>query len=327
MGRQLRPLNSFNRENVFARYTMLKTTRHLILSATIISLTALWAQGSGQVVFASGFIGGTYYQIANTITDLPDVAMKILLTKGSTENIQLMRDARADMAMAQLDVFEDATKRDKRVSSGVRILLPIYDEEVHVIAKKNIRTLQGLEGKTVSIGPVGSGTAATSQIIFDAMRIKPKQYDRSDTPEGIKKVLAGQVDALVIVAGAPYPALKKIDADASSKIHMLRFRGQTYRRFTRKAFGFKKGKIRKKTYPWLNKSVRTISVDSVILCKASLSENQVKTWINKIFSNHTELFLGHEKWKQLNARAIKKLLRRKKNLFHPAAVSVLKSKT
>ncbi|SRR6266516_8131750 len=48
----------------------------------------------------------------------------------------------------------------------------LYNEEMHVVAPKTIRTLSDLEGKTVAVDLPNGGTFVTSAMVFERLGIK-----------------------------------------------------------------------------------------------------------------------------------------------------------
>ena len=271
----------------------------------------------------AGNIGGTYYQIATTLNSLPGVTISVWETNGSTENINLVGQGKAELALTQLDVMQNMVAANRSLGQKVKILIPLFTEEIHIIAPKTMSKIEDLKGKKVSIGPEGSGTRATSLAILQAYGINDKSFqaDGSKSKVGLDKLQKGEVDAVIIVAGAPVPMLKELDAGFGNKYHMINFRGRTYSKL-RKTTGYNMARLRKKIYKWVNRPVRTISVDSAIVAKSDLSDSNVENLIQKVFDrkNFEELFLSHEKWQELNIKNIKKRLRSEPTAFHPAAL-------
>src|SRR6185295_15596249 len=62
-----------------------------------------------------------------------------------------------------------------KMASNLRMIFPFYNEEVHVLARKNIKTFADLAGKKVVVGEEGSGNMLTSVNLFSMMEIAPKE--------------------------------------------------------------------------------------------------------------------------------------------------------
>jgi len=274
--------------------------------------------------FASGFLGGTYNQIARTMNHLPGMSFEVLETKGSTENINLLKNSQADLAFVQLDVLIESGKDDPAVGRDIKILLPVYREEVHILAAKTINSLQDLKGKKVAIGPDGSGTQATALSILKKLKLdKEISADNSSAEAGLKKLLGNQIDAVFIIAGAPVKILSELNENTSEKFHLLPFSKSEMRNFTSRNGAYSQMILRKNIYPWHAERIETLAVESVLAGKASLSDGMVATIINTIFKNQVELYMSHEKWTELELSFIRKMARRRKILFHPGAYETI----
>jgi TRAP-type uncharacterized transport system substrate-binding protein len=93
----------------------------------------------------------------------------------------------------------------------VRVVLNLYPEEIHIIAKNpSITTLNQLQGKKVAVGPEKSGSALTAEVLFAGFGLNVERV--FDAPEdAVKKLAKGDIDALIFVGGAPVPAFQNLD--------------------------------------------------------------------------------------------------------------------
>jgi TRAP-type uncharacterized transport system substrate-binding protein len=98
--------------------------------------------------------------------------------------------------------------------------LNLYPEEIHVLSNKSdIQTFYQLEGKRVSVGTEGGGTAITAAVLLSAYDIKATvSFDTFD--DAMKKLEQGNLDAVMFVGGAPVPFIGKLDG----KVHFVRCR-------------------------------------------------------------------------------------------------------
>jgi len=113
----------------------------------------------------------------------------------------------AAFAIVQSDVLgylsKSSNQKFRHYAKRLRLIYPFYNEEVHLFARKNIHTLEDLNGKKVVVGPKSSGTNMTAKNILKIMNIRPAQYLDDGVDAGIKKVLQGTADAIFVVAGKP----------------------------------------------------------------------------------------------------------------------------
>ncbi|RME89268.1 MAG: TAXI family TRAP transporter solute-binding subunit [Candidatus Hydrogenedentota bacterium] len=299
------------------------TRKQTIFFSLVIFLAgALW--GLGRLRFASGYFGGTYNQMARTLNRLPGLSLKIIETRGSGENISLIEKGQADLGFAQLDVLIHEAIANRKVKKNVKILLPIYREEVHILAKKNIQKISDLKGTKVNIGTLGSGTYATASTILKKLGLYDSiQKDTSPSKSAVSKLKNGSLDAVILIGGAPISFLAKESKNAN--FHLLSFTAGELRAFVRRGGAYSRIKIRANMYPWQSKKVTTLAVESALIGSANLSSSAVKTIINTIVQNEVELIMSHEKWTDLDIGFIKKTARRKKIYFHPAALKVIQT--
>jgi len=115
----------------------------------------------------------------------------------------------ASLAIVPLDLgpFLRASRPDDRVARQVademQVVLPLYDEEVHVLARHGVARLEGLAGKRVSIGLPGSGTAITAQMLLRLFRVAPLRTVNLELPRALEALRRNEIDALIALTGAP----------------------------------------------------------------------------------------------------------------------------
>ena len=158
----------------------------------------------------SGGLSGTYIRIAADIAtvfsaNVPDFRILPIVGKGSLQNISDILNVRdVDIGIVQSDVLSYLRQKPSLVglTNNISYLAKLYDEEVHVLARKDIGTAADLTGKRVAVDARGSGTALTASVIFDALGIKPVIVN--DDPEtALGKLRRGDLDALIYVTGKP----------------------------------------------------------------------------------------------------------------------------
>jgi TRAP transporter TAXI family solute receptor len=126
------------------------------------------------LTIGAGTPDGTYYQIAKDIEQVAEkdgIPIEVIQTTGSFDNINLLGSGKVDLAILQVDALKFASevlqaRAGMNVLEQVKVVLNLYLEEIHVIAKnENIRFLEQLDGKKVAVGPESSGSALTASPI------------------------------------------------------------------------------------------------------------------------------------------------------------------
>lgn len=263
-------------------------------------LLSLFAHAAWAFTMATGPADGTYFQIGQDIKNVAakdGVELEVMSTKGSIENIQLLGTGKVDLAIVQLDALRFASDvlkehRGLELFDKVKVVLNLYPEEIHVLTnKKDIQTFYHLEGKRVSIGTEGGGSALSSAVLFSV-------YDINATPsfesfeEGVKKVLDGTLDAVIFVGGAPVPFIDKL----GGKLHFVRLPAnpgleQIYLRT----------RLSKTQYNWIPADNETYAVPASLLGVDRRDENyagQMQQLVLSVLNGREHLEKnGHAKWK------------------------------
>jgi uncharacterized protein len=261
---------------------------------------SLFAQVASAFTIATGSSDGSYFQIAQDIKNVAgkeNVDIQVMPTKGSIENIQLLGTGKVDLAIVQLDALRfvsDVLKQQKGLDlfDSIKVILNLYPEEVHVLSNKSdIQTFYQLEGKRVSVGTEGGGTAITAAVLLTVYDLNATvSFDSFD--DAMKKMEQGNLDAVMFVGGAPVPFIGKLD----SKLHFVRLPAnpaleQIYLRTS----------LGKSQYSWAAADTETYAVPASIMGLDRRNENeaaQMQKLVLAILNSADDLRAnGHPKWK------------------------------
>lgn len=156
---------------------------------------------------------GTYIQFGQDIANLLaecGQTLSVQESAGSLENFLGVRKRRAtQFGIVQSDVLEYLKTYSindpdiARAIAGVRIAFPLYNEEVHLIATRDIASPADLEGKRIAVGVEDSGTFLTSSLFLDLLGVNAGELRTIGPDASIQQLLAGEIDAFFYVAGAP----------------------------------------------------------------------------------------------------------------------------
>ncbi|WP_394428089.1 TAXI family TRAP transporter solute-binding subunit [Streptomyces sp. SGAir0957] len=147
----------------------------------------------------------------------PGLECRVRTTAGSVDNIGLLRDHRADLALVLTATAQDAA------GTGVfphpvplRAIGRVYETYLQfpVRADAGVRSVADLRGRVVSLGPPGSGAAVFGERLLRAAGLSaPSDVDVRHLPlnEAARAMAAGTVDGLLVAGGVPLPALKNLD--------------------------------------------------------------------------------------------------------------------
>src|SRR5829696_3374878 len=155
----------------------------------------------------SGGTEGTYIRIAAdlaNVLDSPDLRILPIVGRGSLQNLRDVMFLRGvDIGIVQMDareglkgenLYDEALKR-------LRYVARLYnEEEVHLLASRDITDVRQLNGRKFNIDTAGSGTNLTSRVIFDKLGIKP-EFTTYDQASSYERLPAGEIQAAIYVAG------------------------------------------------------------------------------------------------------------------------------
>lgn len=167
------------------------------------------AVNKNTVGLVSGGVGGTYIKIAADLQAVLDTTSDLrvlpIVGKGSVQNItDLLYMRGIDIAIVQSDVlaYLKGDGNFPNLDSRIAYITKLYNEEFHLVARRDVTDIRQLEGKTVNFGPEGSGTAMTAQVVFNSLGINVIA-SAENYQDALQKVKDGQIDAMVYVAGKP----------------------------------------------------------------------------------------------------------------------------
>ena len=212
----------------FGRIAMKKrmraaASRFLILLCSLQILAIPWvlAQGVGMV---TGSEAGTYIQFGSEIAEVAEKnGLEILVKEsdGSIDNIKrLASSENAAFGIVQADVLGFLARSKspplKDIAERLRLVFPLYGEEVHLFARKDINSFADLEGKRLVVGAKGSGNWLTAVNLLKLTDVKPGEVLNLSPSKGVAAVLAGKADAMIYVAGKPvklFANLERLKSD------------------------------------------------------------------------------------------------------------------
>jgi TRAP transporter TAXI family solute receptor len=161
----------------------------------------------------TGEASGTDFRIGGDIAAVAadcGLTLNVRESAGSLENMAAVRDRRVtQLGIVQSDVleyfrtFQADDAEIARMADGVRIAFPLYGQEVHVLARRDIARLADLAGRRVAVGDADSGTFVTAGLILDLASVAPAERVALGGEAALEALLAGEVDALFDVVGAP----------------------------------------------------------------------------------------------------------------------------
>ena len=250
---------------------MTKWTDRLHRAAAVLAVLFCAAPAGAQEFEKNILTGGptgTYIQIGRDLgreMGRCGLTLNVRESAGSLENFLGVRTRpHTQFGIVQSDVLEylktyaSEDPSIARAIHNVRIAFPLYNEEVHVLARRDIADLQGLDGKRVAIGAEESGTFLTASLVLDLAGVTPGERVTTNPGDALPALLAGDIDALFYVAGAPTAVFQSAEIDPES-FHLLPIQDETLKAV------YVPSQIPGGTYPFQSEPVDLIAVKAVLM--------------------------------------------------------------
>ena len=163
--------------------------------------------------------------IRNVVNDLGPDGIRVLpvLGVGGLQNVNdVLFLKNIDMAVVDEDNLRLLKKKDPvlyaNIEQRVQYITKLYNSEFHVLARNDIKSYDDLKGKKVNFNLKDSQTEVTADTVFNTLNI-PVQRFYYDNDEATKRLIAGDISAMIILTGAPQAGLAKVKKEDG--VHFL----------------------------------------------------------------------------------------------------------
>jgi TRAP transporter TAXI family solute receptor len=266
-----------------------------------------------ELVIVAGRAHGTYHAVAKDIETLLErvvpqegLDLDVIPSRGALQNVlDVFEHESIDLGLTQLDTlaylnaFGNDDEDARRLSDAIQVVLPLYEEEVHLLARPGIRGLADLAGKRVGIGEAGSGTMATALVLLRLGRVTPGQVLPMDSLRALALLRRGDIDALFTVVGSPSRLLaEQVVAEDGLALVPVRVPAVPGDDFVARLY--RPATIAARTYGWQADAVETVAVRSAIIMTGTAHCDAIGA-LARIVHDHLGWLRqnGHEKWKSV----------------------------
>ena len=288
----------------------LRVSRGLVgwsVAALLIFIPA-YAEPAAELGIITGSEKGTYYQFGLNLQRLAKQAgvdLSVYPSKGSIENVYAVYQRPAtQMGIVQSDVLAFVTRVQsdpmlKRIAKKTKLVFPLYDEEVHLLGRREVAEFDDLTDRRVAIGREGSGTYLTARLLFKVSEVTPKETLLIDTDQALAELKAGRIDAMFYVAGAPVKLFTENVSEADG-LALIPITNKSITEF------YPRVEIPANTYPGQPNPVSTVAVKAVLISFDFRRRDceLVGQFAQTLSSNLAWLVKnGHPKWKSVDLGA------------------------
>lgn len=181
------------------------------------------AQSPQELAIATASSGGAWFPIGAGMSEVikqsvKGVQARVQTTGGGVENVKLVHDGKTEIGITisylayngynGIDPYKSKMQNICTLLSG----LSTGVMQVVVPASSKIKSLADLKGKKVAVGPAGGGALTVLNDIFQEYGFKMSNITPSYVAydEGVTMMTDGHIDAAVVYAAVPTPAIKTL---------------------------------------------------------------------------------------------------------------------
>src|SRR5512136_2339606 len=274
----------------------------LLVFAFLMTTGVVSAQDMGIV---TGSQKGTYYQFGLNLAELVKprgIKLRVDDSAGSIHNVYAVFKApRTQLGIVQSDVLAFVAKIGtdpvlQRIAEKTKLVFLLYNEEVHLLARSDVKDFDDLANRAVAIGAEGSGIYLTARLLFELSGVEPRDMVPAGPVEALALLKQGKVDAMFYVAGLPVKLFAE-DVAAGDGLALVSITNKSILEF------YSSAQIPANTYAWQDRAVNTVAVKAVLIAydfRGPTCESVGK--FAKLLYDNLEWLRGngHPKWKSVD---------------------------
>ncbi|NLX86043.1 MAG: TAXI family TRAP transporter solute-binding subunit [Clostridiales bacterium] len=255
------------------------------------------------ITVATGPTSGLYYPIggafSSVIKNKLGYKSSAQSTGASVENINLIMEGKADMAITMADAIAQAYDgtgafEGKQPMKNLRAMMGLYPNYVQIVTtdKTGITKFEDLKGKRVGIGAPNSGVELNARMMYEAhgMTYEDSKVDYLNYGEAIDQMKNGLIDAAFVTSGIPNATVMELGV--TNKIVIVPIEGEGADRLIEKYPFFVREAIPKETYN-TDADANTVTVRNIMIVREELPEEVVYDLTKGIYENIADIKASH----------------------------------
>jgi len=282
---------------------MLRMIRNCVMLFTIL-LIPFATHAEEFINILTGGTSGVYYPLGVGLSKIygnkiPGARTQVQATKASVENLNLLQQGKGEIAFALGDSVKLAWEGNEEAGfkaplKKLRGIAAIYPNYIQIVASKasGVTSLEGLKGKSISVGAAKSGTELNARAIFAAAGMSYKDLSKTEYlpfAESVELMKNRQLDATLQSAGLGVASLK--DLSTSVDIAMVAIPASVA-----SALGapYVATTIPAGTYTGQETDIPTVAVVNFLVTREDLSDETAYQMTKLLFENLPELEAAHK---------------------------------
>ena len=303
-----------------------------LLAVCLVVVGTTGAASQKFISIATATMGGSYYPIGVGIAEIfkakvPDVEAKVEVTGGATENPKLVGSGDSDMGFTNANLAYNAYTGTgifkNRKYDKLRLMFGgVAPGTLHIVvlADSKVKTYNDLKGKKVAVGPQGGGGLSMLPDVLSIYNLTMSDFTPSymSFDEGVQAVIDKHVDAALVQAPHPAPAVKNIQG-SGVKFRLLEMTDAERNRLIQKFPYYNKVDLPPGVYG-LPATAKLMGSTNVVVINAGLDTDLVYRMTKAIFENVGQLQKVHPSAVSITVKnAVSNIIP-----FHPGAEKYFK---
>ncbi len=292
--------------------------RDVLLTALLLVVVSFSLIGAGQgekaaagpldrskhfITVATGPTSGLYYPIGGAFASLLKNRLgyqtSAQATGASAENLTLILEKRAEIAIAMSDVVAQAydafaAYEGKKPATELRALMNLYPNIVQLVTteRTGIKKFTDLKGKRVGVGAPNSGVEVNARMMYEAhgMSYADSKVDYLNYGEAIGQLKNNLVDAVFVTSGVPNATIMELGT--THQIVIVPIEGEPLEKLMAKYPFFVKETIPADAYNTKG-DVNTTAVNNILVLHKDMDSDVVYDITKGIFENLGDIHAAH----------------------------------
>lgn len=177
-----------------------------------------WTSASGAFTIVAD--AEDFQPVSELVNVLNGKGLRVMPVVGlsASRHLEDVAQHGIDFAVVPANALEAKSDVRKAGGESIRYVARLYDEDLHVLASREITDLRELNGRTVNVGMPGSGSDIAARAVFDKLGITPV-LTRHDDLNARQRLRSGEIDAALFLE--PRPSRSAAEFGAEDRVHLV----------------------------------------------------------------------------------------------------------
>ena len=238
--------------------------------------------------------GGGFYPLGRQLAEalnarLGDTELRAVVSAGAVANVEAIQNGTAELALTFADVaylgFSGRLDRSTGPLMHLRgvTVLQLTPVALAVRPGLSIKSPAELRGRSVGVGPPGSGTALTATLILGAFGLDEStvRIETLGFSDAAQRLLEGRLDAMFDNAINQAASLKEATEGGAT---LVPIEGAVVEGLRRDYPFLRPTSIRAQSVPAFPRATHTVGVDGLLICRSDLPDDLVYRLTKEFFN-------------------------------------------